>query len=256
MSLTDLSLKRKKSQKDFPIIEKSPRKVRVEFNHKVVAVSSGPILLIEYGRGKMPVYFFKKDEVNTEVLVKSNYKGKDEQFQFWHVKVGERLEKNAAYTYSSKIGRYNGLEGYITFKWNSMDHWYEEDEEIFLHPRDPYHRVDTILSSRHIRVEVNGETIAETTRAIFLFETSLPTRYYIPQEDINTTLLVPSKTTSYCPYKGTAKYWSVKVKDEVFENIIWGYPEPIAEIPKIKNYMAFWNEKSDKIRVFVDGKLV
>ena len=135
-----------------------------------------------------------------------------------------------------------------------MDNWYEEDEEIFSHPRDPFHRVDTITSSRHIRIEVDDQIIAETTDAIFLFETGLPTRYYIPQNDVKMELLEASEQTSYCPYKGTANYWSVRVNNDSFNNVIWKYSNPISEIPKIKGFLAFWVEKSEKIKLFIDEK--
>ena len=90
-----------------------------------------------------------------------------------------------------------------------MDHWYEEDEEIFVHARDPYKRIDTTPSSRHVQVRLGGEIVADTRRAKFLFESGLPTRYYIPKEDVRTDLLTPSELKTGCPYKGTAHYFSV-----------------------------------------------
>ncbi len=131
-----------------------------------------------------------------------------------------------------------------------MDAWYEEEEEVFVHPRDPYHRVDTVSSSRHIQVVVDGEIVAETRRAHLLFETGLPTRYYISQEDVRMSLLTPTQTQ--CPYKGVSSYWSVHVNGSVHEDIVWGYPNPIPEIPKIKGLVSFYNEKLD---IYVDGVL-
>ena len=113
---------------------------------------------------------------------------------------------------------------------------YEEDDEIFVHARDPYKRVDVVNSARPVKVIVGGETVAETTRARFLYETRLPTRYYIPPEDVRMDLLVSSDQVTACPYKGTARYWSVKIGDRVFPDIVWSYPEPIPECPKIKGY--------------------
>lgn len=114
-----------------------------------------------------------------------------------------------------------------------MDHWYEEEEEeVFVHPRDPYKRVDAILSSRHVRVVVNGVTVAETRRPTLLFETGLPTRYYIPPEDVRMELLEPAHSVTRCPYKGIASYWSVKVGEHVFRNLVWSYQDPIPECPK------------------------
>ena len=123
---------------------------------------------------------------------------------------------------------------------------------MFVHPRDPYHRVDTIPSSRHVRVEVDEVTVAETTRPFLLFETGLPTRYYIAPEDVKMELLEATNTHTVCPYKGTASYWSVKTEASVRNDIVWSYPEPIAEIPKIKGLMSFYNEK---VNIYVDGEL-
>ena len=144
------------------------------------------------------------------------------------------------------------IKDYVAFYWNKVDHWYEEDEEIFVHARDPYKRIDAVSSHRSLRVMLGGETIAESTRAHFLFETGLPTRYYIPSEDVRTDLLVLSDTHTQCPYKGIASYWSAVVGDERFDDIVWSYPDPIPECPKIKDLLCFFNEHVDAI--FVDDK--
>jgi len=102
-----------------------------------------------------------------------------------------------------------------------MDAWYEEEEEIFLHPRDPYKRVDVLKSSRHVRVVLSGETIAESDRPHLLFETGLPPRYYFPEEDVRMDLLEQSESTSICPYKGKDVYLSAKIGDELFEDLAW-----------------------------------
>jgi uncharacterized protein (DUF427 family) len=101
-----------------------------------------------------------------------------------------------------------------------MDAWFEEDEEVFVHPRDPYHRVDVLESSRHVRVSVDGEVVAETDCPMVLFETGLPPRYYIPPEDVREDVLVPSDKQTQCPYKGIASYHSVKVGDETAEDLV------------------------------------
>ena len=111
-----------------------------------------------------------------------------------------------------------------------------------------------LQSSRPVRVIVGGETVAETRRARFLFETRLPTRYYIPPDDVRMDLLIPSDKTTACPYKGRARYYSVKIGDKRFEDLVWRYPEPIAECAKIKGYLCFFNERVDEI--LVDGVTV
>ena len=121
---------------------------------------------------------------------------------------------------------------------------------MFRHPRDPYHRVDVLGSSRHVQVRVGGVLIAESRRPRLLFETGLPVRYYLPKLDVRLDLLTPSPTRTRCPYKGEAVYWSVQAAGDVYENIVWSYPAPIPETPKIENMLAFFNEKTD---IVVDG---
>ena len=120
---------------------------------------------------------------------------------------------------------------------------------MFVHARSPRVRVDILDSSRPVRIELGSETVAETSRARFLFETNLPTRYYIPREDVSAELL-PSDTQTQCPYKGVANYHSVRVGDSIYEDIIWYYPDPVHESARIKDYLCFFNEKVDA--VFVD----
>ena len=127
-----------------------------------------------------------------------------------------------------------------------MDAWYEEDDEVYVHPRDPYHRVDVLHSSRHVRVEMLGETVAETRRPSLLFETGLPTRYYIPRRDVRLELLVPSSTTTQCPYKGVASYYSVQTPDGATEtDLIWTYEQPYDAVGEIAGHVAFYANRAD-----------
>jgi uncharacterized protein (DUF427 family) len=123
---------------------------------------------------------------------------------------------------------------------------------VFTHPRDPYTRVDILASSRHVRVEVAGATIAESTRPRLLFETGLPVRYYLPQADVRLDLMIPTGAVSHCPYKGRAEYWSVRAPDGVHANLAWSYGAPLPESQKIAGLIAFYNEKVD---ISVDGEL-
>jgi uncharacterized protein (DUF427 family) len=134
---------------------------------------------------------------------------------------------------------------------NKMDAWYEEDEQVYVHPSDPYHRVDVLKSSRYVRVKVNGEVVAETQRPKILFETGLPPRYYMPPEDVREEALLKSEKTTQCPYKGIASYYSVEAGGERVEDLVWYYPEPIPETTTIKGHLAFFNEKVD---LEVDGE--
>ena len=131
-----------------------------------------------------------------------------------------------------------------------MDAWFEEDEEIIVHPRDPYTRVDTLASSRHVRVFIDGELVADSTRPVLLFETGLPVRYYLPQTDLSTELFTPTDKHTSCPYKGTARYWSATVGGTEHPDIVWSYPTPLPESIKVAGMVSFYNEKVD---IEVDG---
>jgi uncharacterized protein (DUF427 family) len=236
-------------------LEPSPRRVRVQFNGAWIADSTNAQLL--YETRHLPVYYFPRADVRMDLLAPTDhhtfcpYKGKA---SYWSIRVGDRTSENAVWGYPDPYDEVPALAGLIAFYWDRVDHWYEEDEEIFVHPRDPYKRVDVVASSRSVRIIVGGETVAETRRAQFLFETRLPTRYYIPADDVRMDLLVPSAKETRCPYKGKARYWSVKIGDEVRSDIVWSYPEPIAECPKIEGHLCFFNEQVDAI--LVDGKEV
>lgn len=124
-----------------------------------------------------------------------------------------------------------------------MNHWFEEDEEILGHPRDPYHRVDVLRSSRRVKAVANGETIAESARPMALFETGFPPRYYLPPEDVSTDFLAPSETKTRCPYKGLASYWTVEADGERIEDAVWAYPEPLSEAERVKGHLCFYDGK-------------
>ena len=128
-----------------------------------------------------------------------------------------------------------------------MDAWFEEDEQVFTHPRDPYTRVDILPSSRHVRVELGGVTIAETTKPTLLFETGLPVRYYLPKTHVRIT---PTDSVSHCPYKGQAEYWSMPSGAGERSDVAWSYRTPLPESQKIAGLISFYTEKVD---VYVDG---
>lgn len=232
------------------VVEDSPRRVRVIFNGETIADSSRMKLVHETGH--MPVYYFPFDDVRKDLIERTDHSAHSPIMgiaSHWNVKVGDRVAENALWSYESSVDSVPELEGLAAFKWRAMDHWYEEDEEVFVHARDPYKRIDTVPSSRHVQVWLGGEIVADTTRGHFLFETGLPTRYYIPREDVRAEILGPSTLETACPYKGTAGYFSATVSGRFFKNIIWTYPDPIPECPKIKNLLCFFNEKVDTITV-------
>jgi uncharacterized protein (DUF427 family) len=140
----------------------------------------------------------------------------------------------------------------VRFDWSAMDAWFEEDEQVYVHTRNPYTRVDILPSSREIRVALDGVVLASSTHAYALFETGLPARWYLPKVDVRMDLLVHTDASSQCPYKGTAEYWSARVGDRLVENIAWSYPTPLPESERVAGLISFYNEKVD---LFVDGEL-
>src|SRR6476619_3927228 len=168
--------------------------------------------------------------------------------QYYIPTSAERTWPSAARVYDS-----GPVAGSVRFEWDALD-WFEEDEPLILHPRNPYVRVDSLRSHRHIRVELDGVVLAETQSPILLFETGLPTRFYIDRTDVDFSHLEPSKTESVCPYKGiTSAYWAFSNGDAVYPDIAWAYDYPLREVAPIAGMIAFYNEKLD---IFVDGTLL
>jgi uncharacterized protein (DUF427 family) len=235
-------------------LEPSPRWVRVRFGGQFVADSRRVLLLRETGH--VPVYYFPPADVRMDLLVPSGrtsacpHKG---EAVHWHVRVGGRTAEEAAWSYIKARSDSPALSGYVAFDWPKMDAWYEEDDEVYVHARDPYKRIDVLHSSRHVRVVVAGLTVADSRRPRLLFETRLPTRYYLPPADVRMDLLVPSAKETQCPYKGVASYYSVSFGDRLVPDIAWYYRHPIPECAKIENLIAFFNERVDAL--YVDGEL-
>jgi len=138
----------------------------------------------------------------------------------------------------------------VTFSWRDPLTWFEEEEPLLAHARDPHKRVDVVASSRAVRVEIDGVLLAESRRPLLLFETTLPVRYYLPPDDVQIEL-VRSQTRSVCPYKGVATWWSGRIGDRVAEDIAWSYPSPVPENPRIAGLICFRNERVD---LTVDGQ--
>ncbi len=232
--------------------EDSPRWVRVVFNGETIADSRRAKLLHETGH--LPVYYFPERDVRRDLLTPTDHnthcpvKG---EARYWSIVVGDRTAENAVWSYPEPIEGAPPLAGHYAFYWKRVDQWLEEDEEVFVHPRDPYHRIDAIPSSRHVTVSLNDELLAESRRPTLLFETGLPARYYLPQEDVRRHLLVPSESHSRCPYKGLASYWSVQAGDELASDLAWSYPQPNAAVARIAGLICFYNERID---LTVDGQ--
>jgi uncharacterized protein (DUF427 family) len=237
-----------------PALEPSPRWVRVRFGGQIVADSKRVLLLREPGR--VPIYYFPLEDVRAEVLVPAGHSAPcphEGEAVCWTVRVGDRAAEHAAWGYPDPPPDRLALHGHVAFEWPKMEAWFEEDDEVYVHARDPYKRVDVLHSSRHVRVVVAGELVAETRRPALLFETGLPARYYLPKADVRMDFLVPTETETQCPYKGIATYYAVHIGRTVVRDIAWCYRHPIPECIKIENLVCFFNERVDAL--YVDGVL-
>ena len=135
----------------------------------------------------------------------------------------------------------------VRFQWDAMDSWFEEDEEVFVHPRNPYSRVDAIKSTRRVQVSVGDAVLADSDATVIVFETGLPPRYYFPRTSVNFEHLTPTDTLTACPYKGrTSAYWS----SSSVPDVAWSYDFPTATLLPIANHVAFFNENVD---ISIDG---
>lgn len=214
--------------------ETSQKRVRAYAGGRLVADSARPVLVWEIPY--YPTYFLPAADVLATL------EPTDDPVVFDVVADGVRVPGAAS--------RLPGLEDLVRLRFDAMDEWLEEDEPIYVHPRDPYKRVDVLASSRHVVVSVDGVTVAESRQPRILFETSLPQRYYLPLTDVRLDLLTPSTTRSHCPYKGTASYWSVDTGRSVHEDVVWMYRAPLPESQKVAGLVCFYNEKVDLV---VDG---
>lgn len=230
-------------------IERSGKWVRVMLRGQIIADTRSPLLVWEVPY--YPTYFFPVEDVQQDRLVasgevrRSPSRGDATQYL---VKVDD-AEGRAYRFHDSEIPE---LADSVAFVWDSMDHWFEENEEVYTHARDPHTRIDILPSSRYVRIEIDGVTIADSNNCSFLFETGLPTRYYFLKTEVRMDLLTPIDRVTACPYKGTARYWTATVNGSAYDGIAWGYNTPLPESQRIAGLVAFYNEKVD---IYVDGEL-
>ncbi|CCH29767.1 DUF427 domain-containing protein [Actinosynnema sp. NPDC047251] len=229
-------------------VETGTKRVRAYLAGSPVVDTVRPALVWE--KPYYPTYYFPAADVLASLVptgdvVRSPSRGSGEVHD---VKIGDVVAAGAALTYPESP--LEALRGLVRLEWDAMDEWFEEDEPVYVHPRDPYTRVDALPSSRHVRVEIDGVVVAESRRPVVLFETGLPARYYLPMTDVRMDLLRHTELRTSCPYKGTAEYWSVVVGDEVHENVVWGYRTPLPESRAVAGLVSFYNEKVD---IVVDG---
>jgi uncharacterized protein (DUF427 family) len=228
-------------------VEHGRKRVRILLAGKLVADTTSPMLVWEIPY--YPTYFIPADDVRAKLVPYGTDADKLlGEAEVLSVEVpGGATAVGAARRYPASAARQ--IHDAVRFEWNAMSEWLEEDEPVYTHPRDPHTRVDILASSRHVRIDIDGVTVADSTSPRILFETGLPPRYYLPLTDIRTELLRPSDSVSHCPYKGTAAYWSVDTGTNVHKDVVWIYRTPLPESQKVAGLAAFYDEKVD---VFVD----
>lgn len=233
---------------DFPSVEPTARWVRVRVGDQIVADSRRALLYRQYGPQPMlPTYYVPVSDVVEGRLTDPCMRA--DGSVMYAVEAGGKRVEGAAWTYHSPTGDFAALEDMVTFTWGDDEvTWMEEDEELFAHARDPHKRVDVVGSTRHVQVRVDGELLADSRRPLVLFETHLPTRYYLPADDVRMDRLEESEKRTPCPYKGWARYWSVRGTD-AYQDIAWSYPTPVPENPRLAGLVCFYNER---VEVVVD----
>ncbi|MFC5750627.1 DUF427 domain-containing protein [Actinomadura rugatobispora] len=236
------------SQKTRVRTEQGAKRVRAYLGGRLVADTIKPFLVWEIPY--YPTYYIPVEDVRAELVKEGAGKHSPSRGDatLYTVKVDGTQAEGAALRYEESP--VEELRDLVRLEWDAMDAWFEEDEEVFVHPRDPHKRVDVLPSSRHVRVEIDGVTVAESSNPRLLFETGLPVRYYLPKPHVRWDLLESTDTVTGCPYKGEAVYWAVKVNGTAHKDLAWSYPHPLPESQGVGGLVCFYNEKVD---IFVDG---
>lgn len=229
-------------------VEPGPKWVRAYLRGQLVFDTRTPCLVWEVPY--YPAYYVPVEDVRAELIPT----GATEQqpgrgtATLYDVRVSGITAPGAARRFANSP--ISELRGLVRFEWNALDEWLEEDEPVYVHPRDPYKRVDILASSRRVQVDLDGVLLADSSAPRILYETGLPPRYYLPLPDVRQEILRPSTTTSHCPYKGNAAYWSVDINGVLHPDLVWIYRTPLPESQKIAGLACFYNEKVD---ITLDG---
>lgn len=219
-----------------------PRRVRAQFSGAVVLDTTAGKLLHE--SNLLPVLYVPDGDLDESLLVPTDkrthcpFKG---DAAYWSVHADGRTAENAVWAYPEPLAEVSWLRGHRAVHFDAMDRWFDEDEAVAGHLRDPYHRVDVRDSSRPVRVRSGDTTVARSTRAKVLSETGLPNRYYVPRDDV-VVELQPSGTSAVCPYKGTSAYWSVVTPDATLDDAAWSYAEPLDDAARVDGHVCFVHE--------------
>jgi uncharacterized protein (DUF427 family) len=230
-------------------MEPVPRRVRAYLAGRLIVDTTRATYLWEWPG--YPQYYIPVEDVTDGVLVDEDHpqRLKRGTARRHALHVGETVRPAAARVYGADA--IAGLAGLVRFEWDALDAWFEEDEQVFVHPRSPYVRVDALRSNRQVRVELDGVVLAESLTTVMVFETGLPTRYYFERSAVHFEHLLPVDTQTSCPYKGTTgSYWSARIGDAVHADIAWSYLFTTAALLPIAGLVAFYNERTD---ITVDG---
>jgi uncharacterized protein (DUF427 family) len=212
-----------------------PRRVRARLAGETVLDSVRGALLHE--SAILPRLYVPFDDLRADLLERTEhsthcpFKG---DASYWSLRVGDRVAENAVWAYEDPLPEAEWLRGLASVYPERVDAWFDEEEEIDGHLRDPYHRVDARRSSRRVEVRVNGDVVARSERPVVVFETGVALRFYLPREDVRADLR-PSDTTAVCPYKGRAAYWSL----DGIEDAAWSYEEPLESMLKARGTLCF-----------------
>ncbi len=230
-------------------VEPVPRRIRAFLGGRAVVDTTRARYVWEWP--SYPQYYIPLADVDAGALVDEGTTEATPRGDVRHhgLRVGDTDRPHAAFVLGA--AKVEGLDDTVRFAWSALDAWFEEDEQVFVHPRNPYTRVDALRSTRRVRVESKGVVLAESTSPVLVFETGLPTRYYVNRTDADFTVLVPSDTVTACPYKGTTSgYWSALVEGRPHPDVAWAYDFPTRDLLPIAGLVAFFNEKVD---IFLDG---
>ncbi len=233
-------------------VEPVPRRIRGVLNGEVVIDTIRALYVWEWSN--YPQFYIPVEDVSDGVLVDEERirQSRTGPVRMHGLQVGDVRRDGVARVVTDSPTE--GLKGTVRFDWAGLDSWFEEDEQVFVHPRNPYVRVDAVRSTRPVRVELDGIVLAESSSPVMVFETGLPTRYYIARTEVNFEHLISTESVTECPYKGTTSgYWSIRIGDTVHADLAWTYNFPTRQLTPIAGMLAFYNEKVD---IVLDGILL
>jgi len=232
--------------------EEFPKRMRVIFNDEIIVDSREAKALHE--TGQFMVLYFPRRDVKMELLNATDHQTKCPHkgtASYWSVQVDKREAKNAVWSYEDPKDSVPFIRNYMAFYYNKMDDWFEDDEKVYEHLRNPYHGFEILPASNEVIVHSGEEVIAETSEPLILYETGLPPRYYMHPDEVKTEMLGQSEYITHCPYKGNSRHWHLKVNGETIDDAAWSMAKPIGEAKKIADYLCFY---PNKVQVEVDGE--